>query len=410
MNTPQVSARAETSFPSGAMERLLTAQTAVDLWRRRWVVVGLGLLGLVAGALLVVANGLQFDAELGGGTSYTVDGTPTRDDVLDALDGAGISSGAEVEITRDIYRDGSGVTVRLGDEYDRDAEAVRQAVANAAGVDAATVEVAESGRGWSDSDGDRIVLLSAISAGVVALVIAIFQGWRTALAALVAAGGTVAVTAGVLSLLGVTVGERHLLLAAALAVGAAFGAVVVVAQYRSNRQRFVDAGLGTDDAVNVSINQTLLPALVSFAVPAVIVLTITVGALVGGFGTVTGLGLLALLGLVVAAAFAIAVALPLTALLGDVRQPLAGVEHSLTGDALRRVVVDGAAGITTLTGRKRAVGRAGTGATGRSVTTGTDTDTDADELAPEARRELAVNATTEQLLSHPARPRKKKRH
>lgn len=380
--------------PAGAsgLRAALSTASALDVWGRRALALLLAAAVVIAGVLLVVTGGVELDAELGGGDTYTVPAALSRDAVFDALDAAGVGSGAEVALGRSIPGEQESLTVRLGREHRAATADVRAALAAAAGVDSEQVGLDLAGRGWSEDAARRAVLVGSIAAAVAAFLAMFVLGWRAALAGLLAAVTAVTFIGGVLALTGTTVGENHLLLAAAVAVLAFFVSTLVTGQARANRARFREAGLGSADLHNVSANQALPATIAAIGVPLVVAVAVTVAALVGGYGVVVGLGLVAIIGLVVAWFAGVYVTVALVAALGDRHPALDGVDHDFHGETLRSVVAGGAATLTSVTGRKRAVERAASGAE-RTVA-----------------RTVSPTATTEQILTHPARPRKKKRH
>lgn len=378
--------------PATGITAALTTSSAVDAWNRRALAGLLAVAVIAAAVVALIVRSPDLDAELGGGDSYAVPAALSRDDVFDALDAAGIGRGAEVVVGRSIPGERQAVTVRLGHEHREAADAVRAALATAAGVEVDQVTAAHAGRAWSNDSDRQVVLISSIAALVAAFVVMFTLGWRAALAALFAAATAAGLVAIVVSVLGVTVGQNHLLVAAAVAVLGFFVSTLVTGQVRANRTRFREAGLGSEDLYNVSANQALPATIAAVGVPALVAVATVVVGLVNGAGGIAGLALLALVGMVGAWCAGVFGTVAAVAALGDRRAALDGVDHGFSGARLRSAVAGGASTLTSLTGRKRAVERAASG-TERVV-----------------QRTVSPTATTEQILSHPARPRKKKRH
>ena len=179
--------------------------------------------------------------------------------------------------------------------------------------------------------------------------------------------------------------------------------MVVFDKVHENERRVAAAGLTSGDLVNVSTNQVLLRSLattIASALPVISLLLIGAGLL--GQVTLREFAIALLVGMITGAYSSLFIATPMLGWLksrsSTFRRRKAGEVDHLTGDALRMVVVGGIAGVRT-SGRRRA-----------TAVTASDDEAPDGPAGPPARPAPATAApSADVLLSHPPRPRKKKK-
>lgn len=373
--------------------RLQLGQTAADFWggRKRWFALSLVLLAISAVSLSTrwLNPGIDFE----GGTAFDVPagaaGGFDVDDARAVLDDQGVSS-AEVTLRRSPA--GELVKVQIEDTSDEVGAAVRAALAASAGVDVDAVGVSAVSSSWGSDLARTALIAAAVIVGVMLVVIAVRHDWRAALSALAAMIHDVAIVGGLYSLLGLEVTSATVVAFLAALGYSLYDTLVVFDRMSENERRIVAAGLGAADLVNVSSNQVLMRSLTtSVGVLTPIAAVLVVGGLLLGQATLRDFTLVLFVAVLVGAYSSICVATPLLGWLKG-----AGDQSSwLTGEELRHLVVRG---VAVLSGRAARPGRR------------RETAAAAASAAARPRSAPTVEASPEQLLSHPPRPRKKKRH
>jgi preprotein translocase subunit SecF len=197
-----------------------------------------------------------------------------------------------------------------------------------------------------------------------------------------------------------------------------YDSIVVFDRIRDNERRVAAAGMTAGDLINISTNQVLMRSInttLSSALPVISLLLIGAGL----FGQVTlrEFAIALLVGMLTGAYSSIFLASPLLGLLKARSATFAGRGSSpgdhLKGEDLRAVVIAGPGGVRSVSGRRarRAAAMAGTAAASR----GRAGDGEEDEAAPTdgaatvAPPAHVASAPADRLLTHPPRPRKKKR-
>ncbi len=237
---------------------------------------------------------------------------------------------------------------------------------------------------------------------LIALYISLRFEWRMALTAIIAMLHDVAISVGIYSVFGFEVTPATVVAFLTVLGYSLYDSIVVFDRIRENERRLAASGLTAGDLVNVSTNQVLLRSInttISAALPVISLLV--VGAGIFGQTTLREFAIALLVGMITGAYSSLFVAAPLLGLL-KARSPefaaarRAGSRH-LVGESLRAVVIAGAGAARATPTRRR---RSGTGpGPGPAADGGAE-----QESAP-----VYQAAPASQLLSHPPRPRKKKR-
>ena len=180
-----------------------------------------------------------------------------------------------------------------------------------------------------------------------------------------------------------------------------YDSIVVFDRIRDNERRVASAGLTAGDLVNISMNQVLMRSINTTLASALPVLSLLlVGAGLFGQVTLREFAVALLVGLLTGAYSSIFVASPLLGWLKGRSGAFKG--HSddgrdhLVGEELRAVVIAGPGGMRAVSGRRRRLAAATDEASGG-------------EAASTPERAGVGSVPADRLLSHPPRPRKKKR-
>jgi len=235
---------------------------------------------------------------------------------------------------------------------------------------------------------------------LIALYISFRFEWRMALTALLAMLHDVAISIGIYSVFGFEVTPATVIAFLTVLGYSLYDSIVVFDRIRDNERRVAAAGLTAGDLVNISMNQVLLRSINTTLASSLPVLSLLlIGAGLFGQVTLREFAIALLVGMLTGAYSSIFVASPLLGWL-KARSPLFVGHHSgtgdhLAGDDLRAVVIAGPGGVRQVSARRRrATGSAEPGAP----------DAEAVAAAPPV-----ASAPPDRLLTHPPRPRKKKR-
>ena len=381
--------------------RLLNSQTAIDFYGRRWK-------GFLVSALLVLitvasllVQGLNLGIDFTGGVSWDVPATNgfTIEDAEDVLAENGLSTeGARLQERSSDSAE--FVKVQVGDQPAEVGNELRAAFAEAAGVDADLVNVSLVSASWGGEVTESAVRALVIFVVVVSIYLSLRFEWRMAVAALVAMLHDIVIAVGIYSVFQFIVTPPTVIAFLTILGYSLYDTVVVFDRVKENEARFAALRPPYPDVLNVSMNQVLMRSLntsISSVMPVLSMLV--VGAWILGQATLAEFALALLVGMVVGTYSSIFVAVPLLGLLKANSATWQGRNvQPAVGEALREMVVTGDIGSR----RTRAA------AAGPARTDDGNGDGGVErERAPEPPRPDAKQATA--ALSHPPRPRKKKR-
>ncbi|MEL6893238.1 MAG: protein translocase subunit SecF, partial [Actinomycetota bacterium] len=226
---------------------------------------------------------------------------------------------------------------------------------------------------------------------VVVVFISIRFEWRMAVAGIVAMVHDVLVTIGVYTVFQFEVTPATVIAFLTILGYSLYDTIVVFDRVKENEGRYASVKMLYPDIVNISMNQVLMRSIntsISSVLPVSSILFIGSGVL--GATALREFGVALLVGMIAGVYSSIFVASPLLAAIKS-KAGRSQRRHRLTGDELRAAVV-------------------GAGVSGRVVTTsGTAADTPDDATDVDRDKNAAVHASADRVLSHPPRPRKKKR-
>jgi len=211
--------------------------------------------------------------------------------------------------------------------------------------------------------------------------------WRMALAAIVAMLHDVLISVGVYSLFRFEVTPATVVAFLTILGFSLYDTIVVFDKVKDNAEHYLGSRLSYGDVVNISMNQVLMRSINTTIAAVLPVLSLLVlGAGILGAVTLKEFSLALLVGLITGSYSSIFIASPLLGILKE-REPRYRMYRGshATGPELERLVLGGAP-----TARRDAV-RVRTDGSAEQIV-----------LAP-------TQSTPESLLTHPPRPRKKKR-
>lgn len=366
--------------------RLYHGETHYDFWGKRWRGFGLSIVLVVITLGSLGVRGLNLGIDFEGGVAWRVTLTPTLtvDDAKAVLEANGIDpSNAEVQT----YSDGSKQDVRL--EVAEQTPEVQQKVAAdlaaKAGVDVTDVSVSAVSSSWGKSITEKAVRALVVFLILVMLYISWRLEWRMAVAAIVAVLHDVLVSVGVYSVLGFEVTPATVIAFLTILGFSLYDTIVVFDKVHEVEERYKGRRLPYADIVNVATNNVLMRSLNTTLAAVLPVLSLLVlGAGILGATTLREFALALLIGLIAGSYSSLFIASPLTGELKnrDPRyRPFAKNPHH-TGLELEHLVI-------ATVSSTHAIPTGGVASDG--------------SVAP------AVRQPAGPPLTHPPRPRKKKR-
>ena len=355
--------------------RLLKSQTAIDFYGRRMVGFIAGVVIVVITVVSLVTQGLNLGLDFEGGNAWDVPASESFDidEAEQVLADNGIDT-AEARIQRRSSEATDVITIEIEEVPNETAAAITADFATAAGVEVGDISVAFTSSTWGQEITEKAIRALVVFFIAVSLFISVRFEFNVTPATVVA----------FLTILGYSL----------------YDTIVVFDRVKENQAKFSGSRTPYSDIVNISMNQVLMRSLntsIASILPVLSLLAIGWGLL--GAEALEEFALALFIGMVSGVYSSIFVATPLLASMRRdsdtrVRRP------RLTGEALRAAVV----------------GSSASGRNASHVYVGLDGDTvgDDDELAVTSGAPVVPRtqpgATPDQLLSHPPRPRKKKRH
>ncbi len=381
--------------------RLFEGQTSIDFVGRRKIGVVVSAVLLVATVISLFAQGLNLGIDFEGGVSWDV---PAGDEFdVDAAEAVLADNGLSTEgarLQRRSSDSGDFIKVQVGDQPEDVGAVLRDQFAEAAGVPVDDVNVNLVSSSWGSEITTKAVEALVIFLVLVALFISIRFEWRMALAAIVAMVHDVLISVGIYSIFQFIVTPPTVIAFLTILGYSLYDTIVVFDRVKENEARFAAQKPPYDDIINVSMNQVLMRSLnTSFSSIVPVVSLLVIGAGLLGQSTLAEFALALLIGMLTGAYSSIFIAAPLLGLLKktDSNWQERKIPRAV-GEALRDMVMGGDIGSRRT--RAIAVERTAAAAVASS--------------APDAAAGISVSGSaaaprTTSALSHPPRPRKKKR-
>jgi preprotein translocase subunit SecF len=367
--------------------RLYHGETAIDFYGRRWW--GLALSGLLILVTLIslFAQGLNLGLDFEGGVAWEVPATNiTIAQARSLLDAHGIK-GTDAKIQERTSAAGSVLLIQVGDQSVAKRQEVQAALATAAKVDTESVSVNSVSSTWGRSITEKAVRALIIFLVLVAMFIAWRLEWRMALAAIIAMVHDVLISVGVYSVLRFEVTPATVVAFLTILGFSLYDTIVVFDKVNDNTDRYAGSRLPYADVINVSMNQVLMRSInTSLAAVLPVLSLLILGSGILGAVTLREFALALLVGLITGSYSSIFIASPLLAMFKqrEARFKMFRGSHA-TGLELERLVLGGSPSARRDAARPRG------------------------EVAPSEIVLPVTQSTPESLLTHPPRPRKKKR-
>lgn len=378
---------------NGLLGRLYRGETSFDFYGRRRIGFGVSTLLIVVTLVSLFGRGLNLGIDFEGGVAWQVPASESFgiDEARAVVDDNGVeTSNAKIQT----LTSGSGefIRIQVGDQPIEVREAVQLALAEAAAVESGEVSVSSVSSSWGRSITEKAVRALVVFLVLVALYIAWRFEWRMALAAIAAMLHDVLVSVGIYSVTGFEVTPATVVAFLTILGFSLYDTIVVFDKVRENLEKFSGSRTPVADIVNVSMNQVLMRSLnTSLAAVLPVLSLLVLGSGVLGATALREFAVALLVGMITGAYSSIFIATPLLAILKQRETRFRNLVGShARGRELAQLVVSG---LPTTTRASRTSGAGGTGA-----------------RSDENRNESAGPVTDPgAILSHPPRPRKKRR-
>jgi preprotein translocase subunit SecF len=367
--------------------RLYHGETAFDFYGRRWwgLIFSAVLVVITAGSL--IGQGLNLGLDFEGGVAWEVSATNlTVDQARAVLDDHELD-GTNAKIQERTSASGAVLLIQVGDQSVEKRQEIQDALAAAAKVDVESVSVNSVSSTWGRSITEKAVRALIIFLVLVAMFIAWRLEWRMALAAIVAMMHDVLISVGVYSVLRFEVTPATVVAFLTILGFSLYDTIVVFDKVNENTERFAGLRVPYADVINVSMNQVLMRSInTSLAAVLPVLSLLILGSEVLGAITLREFALALLVGLLTGSYSSIFIAAPLLALFKE-REPRFRTMRAThtTGAELEHLVLGGSPSAKREAVRHRSESG------------------DGEVLLP------VTKSTPESLLTHPPRPRKKKR-
>lgn len=278
--------------------------------RRRWYLITAVLIAVCVGIMLV--KGFVLGIDFSGGNQYTVPVATSAG--ITEVENAAADAGADVA-SGQVADSGGEQTfvIRTAALEAAESDAVRDAMAEVAGVESSEISVSQVSATWGESVSQQALIALLVFLVLVAGFIWVRFERRMAIAALAALGCDLLFTAGVFSLVGFEVTPSTMVGMLTILAYSLYDTVVVFDKVQENTANLLQTRRKTyAEAVNDAINETLMRSLntsVIGALPVGALLFIGVGLL--GVGTLKDLALVLFVGVVVGTYSSVFLAAPL---------------------------------------------------------------------------------------------------
>ena len=409
---------ADVEAATGRLARAYRGQTAIDFVGRRRFAFALSLVLLVLTIGSLGLRGLDLGIDFEGGVSWDVPGAQLSiADAEQVLVDRGLDPAA-ARIQERSSESGAFIKIQVPVQPTEVQQDLQEALAVAAevGFDDVSVNIVSSS--WGREITDKAIRALVVFTLLVVLFISVRYEWRMALAAVAAMVHDVVISVGIYSLLGFVVTPATVIAFLTILGYSLYDTIVIFDRVRENEARYETSNVPYADVINTTMNQVLMRTLNTTASSMIPVLSILViGAGVMGASALSEFAIALLVGMVTGAYSSIFVAAPLLAMMrrGDDRWRGDDSDRAL-GEDLRRLVMGGTP--TSVRSRTVASGRSaerdrsvpqGSSAGSTATEAGGAASDDGTESSPGPNDATSAAKTSEQLLSHPPRPRRKKR-
>ena len=379
----------------GRWQRLYNGETTINFVGRRWWGFGISIALIVITLVSLLAQGLNLGIDFKGGVAWEapVKGGLTIDSARSILDDNKVES---VNAKIQTLGSGSGERVRIqvGDQTQAVRDAVQKDLSDKAKVDLTEVSVSNVSSSWGRSITEKAIRALLVFFLIVSLYIAWRFEWKMAIAAILAMVHDVVISVGVYSVLNFEVTPATVIAFLTILGFSLYDTIVVFDKVKDNAERYSAQRVSYGDITNISMNQVLMRSLnTSLAAVLPVLSLLVLGAGVFGAVALEEFALALFVGLLTGAYSSIFIATPLLAKMKE-REPK---YRTLTGQL--SIGAEMTQLVTTGAPVSRRAHRSSVRHDEGSATT---TISESELVTSPAERAAAV-------LSHPPRPRKKRR-
>ena len=365
--------------------RLYRGETTVDYYGKRKSAFIISGAFMVVTLIALVIGGLNLGIDFKGGVAWEAPASATFGEaqvreVLEANDVE--TANAKIQVLSGT--EGERIRAQVGDQPDAVRQTVQAALAEKAGVDVQDVSVARVSSSWGRSITEKAIRALLVFFLLVSLYIAWRFEWKMALAAIAAMAHDVLISVGIYAVLRFEVTPATVVAFLTILGYSLYDTVVVFDKVRENIDRFASSRISMGNIVNVSSNQVLARSLnttLSSALPVVSLLV--VGSIIMGATSLQEFAIALLVGMLTGTYSSIFIATPLYAVMKNREQKYAAVADQVAKGAEMAALFEHS---TTRAAQKAAAG----------------------EVAATRESQVLKN-TASNVLTHPPRPRKRRR-
>ena len=379
----------DNTISSSGLGRLFKGQTAIDFYGHRRIGLYTAVIIVVVTVVSLFTQGLNLGLDFEGGDAWDIPASETFGvaEAEQVLSDNGIST-ADARIQLRSSETSDVVTVQV-EELPRDQAAkVTADFADAAGVTSQDVSFSFTSSTWGSEITKKAIRALVVFIIIVSIFISIRFEWRMALAAIAAMVNDVVAAVGVYSVFQFTVTPATVIAFLTILGYSLYDTIVVFDRVEENEGKFAAVRMPYQDVVNISMNQVLMRSLMTSFSSIIPVLSLLIlGSGIMGAVALKEFALALLVGMISGVYSSIFIATPLLAWLKrDVGRKT--YRDRLVGDDLRAMVMGAGARARMAT---ETVGSTGEDDGERGLVSTT------------------IGQPADQLLTHPPRPRKKKR-
>ena len=371
----------------GILGRLYHGETSFDFVGKRKIGFAFSLILVLLTLGSLFTRGLSLGIDFEGGVAWQVPSSATMD--VDAARSVLNDNGIQTENAK-VQTLTSGTTtsirIQVGDQTAEVRAKVQTELATKAVVDINEVSVSSVSSSWGRSITEKAVRALIVFMVLVGIYIAWRFEWRMALAAILAMLHDVLISVGVYSLIGFEVTPATVVAFLTILGFSLYDTIVVFDKVKDNIDKFGPSRTSMADITNVSMNQVLMRSLnTSLAAVLPVLSLLVLGSGVLGAIALREFAIALLVGLITGSYSSIFIASPLLTIFKQRESRYKNLRGAhATGPELAHMVISG-------------------GATGAKSIRRQTVASDDSSMAPQ------ISPTSTALLTHPPRPRKKRR-
>jgi preprotein translocase subunit SecF len=298
--------------------RLYRGETTFNFIGRRWIGFGFSLFLVVVTVVSLFSRGLNLGIDFKGGVAWEVPAaTLTIDDVTQVLEDNKLEV-STAKIQELSGADGRRIRAQVGDQPAEVRTAVQNSLASKAGVEAQDVSVSAVSSSWGRSITEKAVRALIVFFILVSIFISFRFEWKMAVSAILAMVHDVLLSVGVYSVTGFSVTPATVIAFLTILGFSLYDTIVVFDKVHDNTKRLSASRASYGDVVNVSMNQVLMRSLnTSLAAVLPVLSLLVLGAGVLGVVSLQDFALALLVGLLLGAYSSIYIATPILAVLKE---------------------------------------------------------------------------------------------